>query len=203
MQRKLAQRVSGAATQPSAIEMRYKLGIGEAPEETATLTVTPDQARHLAAAGWDMPAGPAFYTKRVPLQTNNPWTATVWGVQKTGEFIVNTYFTLVRLIQGAISPEAVRGPVGIVDAGTTVAQRGFSWLLFFLGLISINLAVINFLPIPVLDGGHIVFLIIEKIKGSPPSPAVQNAALFAGLALIGCVFLLVTYNDIARLVTGG
>jgi regulator of sigma E protease len=67
----------------------------------------------------------------------------------------------------------------------------------------VNLAVINFLPIPVLDGGHVVFLLIEKIKGAPPSAALQNAAMFAGLALLGCVMLLVTYNDIARMVTGG
>ena len=187
----------------ATVELTYQLNIAGQPTETNTVEISAKHARHLAAAGWTMPNTLAFDTLRQPLKANGPIEAASLGLEKTNQFIVNTYYTLLRLIQGAISPEAVRGPVGIVDAGTRIAKRGFSWYLFFLGLISINLAVINFLPIPVLDGGHIVFLIIEKIKGSPPSPAVQNAALFAGLALIGSVFLLVTYNDIARLIAGG
>jgi regulator of sigma E protease len=203
LQRTLAQVETQDATQPISVEVTYRLGMAGASAETSSIAITAQQVDHLHAAGWTMPQGLVFQRKFEPVQASNPIEAAALGATKTGEFVINTYFTLLRLIQGAISPEAVRGPVGIVDAGTKMAQRGVSYLLFFLGLISINLAVINFLPVPVLDGGHIVFLIIEKIKGAPPSPAVQNAALFAGLALIGCVFLLVTYNDIARLVTGG
>jgi len=192
-----------ASDKPVTLDLTYELSVAGQPVETTTLELDADHQRHLVAAGWRMPGALVFDTHREPLIATGPLNAAALGLQKTNQFIVNTYYTLLRLIQGALSPEAVRGPVGIVDAGTTIAKRGVSWFLYFLGLISINLAVINFLPIPILDGGHIVFLIIEKIKGSPPSPAVQNAALFAGLALIGSVFLLVTYNDIARLITGG
>ena len=61
------------------------------------------------------------------------------------------------------------------------------------------LAVFNFLPIPITDGGHMVFLTIEKLKGSPVGPRVQTAATLVGLALIGCLFLILTYHDILRL----
>jgi regulator of sigma E protease len=71
-----------------------------------------------------------------------------------------------------------------------------------MALISINLAVVNFLPIPIADGGHFVFLCYEQVTGRPISPAVQNAATLVGLALIAGLFLLVTYNDIANLLRG-
>jgi len=200
MQRRLT---SLAKEEAEAVELEYRLNAAGQPVETRTVTLTEQARKQLVAAGWNTPRGVVFMPKREPLIAGGPVEAIVLGVEKTQQFIVNTYLTLVRLVQGAISPEAVRGPVGIVDAGTQAAQRGWSWLLFFLGLISVNLAVINFLPIPMLDGGHVVFLIIEKIKGSPPSAAVQNAATLAGLALIGCVVLLVTYNDIARIVGAG
>jgi regulator of sigma E protease len=126
----------------------------------------------------------------------------VIGFDKTGQFIQQTYITLLRLIQGTIKPSHLRGPVGIVDEGAKVAAQGFAYYLFFLGLISVNLAVINFLPIPIVDGGLMVFLMIEKIKGSPASPKVQTAAMLVGLVLIAVVFLYVTYQDIARIVEG-
>ncbi|MEM9884005.1 MAG: site-2 protease family protein, partial [Planctomycetota bacterium] len=66
----------------------------------------------------------------------------------------------------------------------------------------VNLAVLNFLPIPIVDGGLMVFLIIEKLKGSPASPKVQTVAALLGIAGLACVFLYVTFNDIARIVTG-
>jgi regulator of sigma E protease len=200
------QRVLGqldAESPPRTVDIRYRLNLAQGVEETGQLSLSGEQLQHLQAAGWATAPAVNFKTLQEPVAAGNPVEAAVMGVQKTNDFIVNTYLTLVRLIQGSISAEAVSGPVGIVHVGTKAASRGFSWLLFFLGLISVNLAVINFLPIPVLDGGHVVFLLIEKIKGAPPSAGLQNAAMFAGLALLGCVMLLVTYNDIARIITGG
>jgi len=72
-------------------------------------------------------------------------------------------------------------------------------LLFFFAVISANLAVLNFLPIPIADGGMMVFLIIEWITGKPVSPVVQNAAALIGIVLLGSLFLLVTFNDLTRL----
>jgi regulator of sigma E protease len=98
-----------------------------------------------------------------------------------------------------VKVEHLKGPVGIAHLGTLVAERGFIWLLFFMALISINLAVINFLPLPIVDGGQFLFLVYEQIRGKPVPPGFQNVVTMAGLVLIGCVFLIVTYNDITHL----
>ena len=114
--------------------------------------------------------------------------------------MTSTYVTFARLFQGSVKIEHLKGPVGIADVGTKVARKGFVWLLFFLALISVNLAVVNFLPIPIADGGHFIFLLYEQITGKPVSVAVQNVAAIAGLMLVIGMFLLVTYNDIANLI---
>ena len=81
--------------------------------------------------------------------------------------------------------------------------KEFMNLLFFLGLISVNLAVINFLPIPIVDGGLMVFLLVEKLKGSPVSPWIQTAATVVGLAVIASIFLMTLYFDIGRIMGNG
>jgi regulator of sigma E protease len=91
------------------------------------------------------------------------------------------------------------GPVGIVHAGSKFAIKGNDWLIWFLAMISANLAVVNFLPIPIVDGGLFTFLIIEKIAGKPLSPRMQTVAQLVGMAIILSVFVLVTYQDISRL----
>jgi regulator of sigma E protease len=75
--------------------------------------------------------------------------------------------------------------------------------MLFLGAISVNLAVVNFLPIPVLDGGHMVFLIYEKVSGRRPSEAVRAAATYLGLALLALLMIFVFYVDIKRRFFGG
>jgi regulator of sigma E protease len=117
--------------------------------------------------------------------------------------MLQVYVTLGRLFQGSVGVQHLQGPVGIVHTGTRVARQGGTYLLFFLGLISVNLAVINFLPIPIVDGGHMVFLLVEKLKGSPVSDRIQTAALYVGLAMILSIFAMTFYYDIARIVTGG
>lgn len=133
-------------------------------------------------------------------QTKDPFQAMWWGVQETKLQIVKLYVTLRRVIYDQTVPASnLTGPVGILHFGSILAQKGPDWLLWFLAMISANLAVVNFLPIPILDGGHMVFLASEKITGRPPSPKVQTAALYAGLVLIAGLVLFVTYNDIQRL----
>jgi regulator of sigma E protease len=83
-----------------------------------------------------------------------------------------------------------------------VVKQSFVDFLYLLAFISANLAVMNFLPIPVVDGGVFVLLIVEKIKGSPLSIRFQEVMTYAGLALIVSLFLYVTYNDIIRLILG-
>ena len=104
-----------------------------------------------------------------------------------------------RAFQGTVKVEQLKGPVGIAHLGTIIAARGYIWLLFFLGLVSVNLAVINFLPVPIADGGHFVFLVYEQFAGRPPSVRFQNAAAITGLVLIVGLFLVVTFNDISNL----
>ena len=131
--------------------------------------------------------------------TRSPLIAMWWGVTETRDLILQFYLTLQRMIDGGISFKNVMGPVGIFDAGTKFAAKGTDWLIWFLAMISANLAVVNFLPIPIVDGGLFVFLILEKIMGRPLSPKMQGIAQYIGLALLLSVFLLATYQDIARL----
>jgi regulator of sigma E protease len=132
-------------------------------------------------------------------KTTNPATAMGWGVLETRDLILQFYVTLQRMFGGSISPSNLMGPLGIVNAGTRFAFKGTDWLIWFLAMISANLAVVNFLPIPIVDGGLFLFLIIEKIQGRPLSRRAQEYAQLVGLALILSVFLMVTYNDIARM----
>jgi regulator of sigma E protease len=129
-------------------------------------------------------------------QTTNPLTAAKWGVGETRDFILQFYLTLQRMAQRSVSYTNMMGPVGIIHYGAQIASRGVDWLLWFLAMISANLAVVNFLPIPIVDGGLFMFLIIEKIQGRPLSPRAQSIAQVVGMALLLGVFLLVTCQDI-------
>jgi regulator of sigma E protease len=133
-----------------------------------------------------------------PRKTRNPLTAAAWGVTETRDLLVQFYLTIKRMAQRSVPVSGVMGPVGIVQAGSRFASKGVDWLLWFLAMISANLAVVNFLPIPIVDGGLFVFLLLEKSMGRPLSPRAQSIAQIVGLALILSVFLFVTYQDINR-----
>ena len=110
-----------------------------------------------------------------------------------------TYVTLKRLVSGLVSPKELMGPVGIVTFSyRIVSEQPLIYYVYFLGLISACIAVFNFLPLPPLDGGHIVLLTIEKIKGSALSERTIGMVAYAGWVLIGTFFLYVTFNDIVR-----
>ncbi|MGB0717426.1 MAG: site-2 protease family protein, partial [Phycisphaerae bacterium] len=122
------------------------------------------------------------------------------GINQTTYVILQVYQTIKRMVYSrSVGVENISGPLGIVSIGGQIARLGLVDTLFFMALISANLAVINFLPLPIVDGGLMVFLIIEKIKGSPVSLRVQVATQMIGLALIISCFLFVTYNDALRL----
>ena len=127
-----------------------------------------------------------------------PLGAMTLGVKETRDFILLTYATLRQYFKGRVSGKEFSGPVGIFRAGVKIGSQGVIRLVWLLAIISANLAVINFLPLPILDGGLIVLLAIEKIRRRPLSIAVQNAVQVAGLVMIGVVFVLLTYNDIAQ-----
>ena len=182
-----------------AATLGVRLPVGAASE--AEITLTAEEVAGLGALGWRAPAlaTALFDPAIVEIRASGPVEAVAMGVSDTHQIILRTYLTLVRLFEGTVEVEQLRGPVGIAHIGTQVAQQSLVELLFFFAVISANLAVLNFLPIPIADGGLMVFLIIEWITGKPVSPAVQNAAALVGLVLLGGVFLFVTFNDITRL----
>lgn len=134
----------------------------------------------------------------IPRKASGPVQAAYWGMTETRDFILQFYLTLRRMAGGSVSPNQLMGPVGIFVGGAKFAFRGWDWLLWFLAMISANLAVVNFLPIPIVDGGLFTFLILEKIQGRPLSPKAQAIAQYVGLAFLAGVFLFVTYHDIVR-----
>lgn len=143
-----------------------------------------------------------FEELRVTFKADSPLKAISMGIKKVSQFVVRTWITLYRLIFDDLPTSSLMGPVGIITVSYTIADASLIHYLYFLGLLSSILAVMNLLPLPVLDGGVIVMLIIEKIKGKPISEKVQAAITYAGLALLLALMLLVTYNDIIRVLFG-
>ncbi len=156
--------------------------------------------------GEDLFAVKSTFAEQIPFKllektykADGPVDAVVMGYRKTGMFIAQTYVTLRRLFGGLVSPKDLMGPVGIITLSyRIVADRPFVYYVYFLGLISAAIAVFNFLPLPPLDGGLVVILLVEKIKGSALSERVQTIVAYAGWTLIGSLILYVTFNDIVR-----
>ena len=191
---------SGKAEIPFEVELPITDADGINETRTVPITLSQAQMDHLRGIEWDLPVVVnLFEPEMTVLKASGPLDAIAMGLHETDRVMRTTYMTFIRLFQGSISPRNLNGPVGIVHTGTIIVDRGFIWLLFFFALVNINLAVVNFLPIPITDGGHMIFLIWEQITGKPVSVAVQNAATLAGLVLIVAAFLFVTYNDISRL----
>jgi len=169
-----------------------------APSQTASLAVTEDMVDPwLGRIGYTVDL--SFAQEQKTVRETNPLVAMQIGADKTYYFILQVYVVMKRIIfSRSVGVENISGPVGIVRAGGQFAEAGIPQLLFFLAIISANLAVINFLPLPIVDGGHMVFLLIEKIKGSPVSIRIQMATQLVGLALIAAAFLYVTLQDIMK-----
>jgi len=182
------------------VTVRYREGIGLAGEpQTAQVEVSEDMVDPWLGRIAYQP-NLLTYQARKTLRTSNPVEAVAIGAKKTWYFIVNVYMTIKRMVfTRSVGVEHLSGPVGIVKLGSDFAHAGLNQLIFFLAMISANLAVINFLPLPIVDGGLMVFLIIEKIKGSPVSIKIQVATQVIGLFLIIAAFLAVTYQDLQRL----
>jgi regulator of sigma E protease len=143
--------------------------------------------------------GVPFEDLTTEFKYSNPVQATKMGVKKAWQFVLRSYVTLLRLFQGSVPVKALSGPVGIISMTYQVAGTTPAHYFYFLGLISSCLAVMNLLPLPVLDGGHIVFLIIEKITGKPVHEKILAPIMYIGLALLLGLVLVVTYFDIIRI----
>lgn len=139
-----------------------------------------------------VPSYDTFVVKHPPMQ------ALERGVARTWELTALTAKSLYKLLIGAIPSDNLTGPLGIADMAGQTASNGLYALALFLVIISVNLAVLNMVPLPVLDGGHLVFLAWEAVRGKPASGMVQEWATRVGLVLIISLALFSTSNDVKR-----
>lgn len=121
------------------------------------------------------------------------------GFAESRNVIAEVYIVIYNLFTGRLSIKQMHGPISIAKTGVKISNQGFAPLLYFLAYLSINLAVLNFLPIPVLDGGHMAFLAYEGIMRKPPSIRVFNFAMILGLVMLGMLMVTVLGLDIMRL----
>jgi len=162
--------------------------------ETFTKTITPKKNEKNAQGSM----GIKFKEKKIIRKYGLAKSCMV-GTHKTVVNIKRIYMTIQGFVSKKLSTKALGGPVLIAQASYESAKSGIGKLMYFMAIISINLAVINILPVPVLDGGHLLFLGIEKIKGSPISEKTMAIANYIGFALIISLMIYATKNDIMRL----
>ena len=129
----------------------------------------------------------------------NPLEALVKGAEKTWDMSVVTIESIGKMLQGLLSVKNLSGPITIAKVANASAQAGFEAFIGFLAYISIMLAVVNLLPIPVLDGGHFLFYAIEAIKGSPVSEKVQIMGMKLGMSIMLTIMVIAIFNDISRI----
>jgi regulator of sigma E protease len=121
------------------------------------------------------------------------------GIEETGKQTHVLVVTLYKLLVGDLSPKNLSGPLGIAKVAGDSAGRGLAEFCYMLAFFSINLGVINLLPIPVLDGGHLLLNLVEAVKGSPVSEKIQMVGSQIGLVMIASLMLFAVYNDFLKL----
>lgn len=181
--------------------------IQDSPEKKLTLTVlrgdsliqipvvpeAKDSAgRHFGVIGayWNPPLA------RVPVSFG---TALSLGVRTTGAQLVEVVRSVKRLVTGQASARELGGPISIAQMSGQAARLGFDWFLQFLAFFSVSLAVLNLLPIPVLDGGHAMFLIAEAIRRRPLSPQLRLRLTQVGMLVVLAIMVIALSNDVLRL----
>lgn len=130
---------------------------------------------------------------------HNFFTAVKYGFTKMFSLLHQMILIIGYLIIGKLSLSSLAGPVGIYTVVEQSAEAGLMSLVYLVGFLSLNVGFINLLPIPAFDGGRILFLIIEKIKGSRVNPKVENTIHAIGFIFLMILMVLITYNDIMRL----
>ncbi len=138
----------------------------------------------------------------VEVERKNPLAAARLAVSRTVEITLLTLEVLVKMVVGRVDSSNLGGPVMIVQMAGEQAQRGVASYLFLLALLSINLGVLNLLPIPMLDGGHLLFFLIEAVRGKPLEAHQRERAQQMGLVLLLFVMGYAFYNDLARIFSG-
>ena len=186
-----------AANQPIEIELMRKgnlkhVTLSGEPEGSET-----DSEHIMFGLTWETSlSGMQFDAKKPPLPEYSIFTAFGKGVEATWLTFTAIGRTLQQLIGGEVSPKHLAGPVGIATATSNMFNRlGLSSVIFFIGFISINLAIVNLLPIPIADGGHLLFFAVEKIRGKPMPRKAQEIVQQVTIVLLIGFFLYVTWFD--------
>lgn len=128
--------------------------------------------------------------------------AVATGLRQTGSVFALTYAFIGQLVTGSASPRHLAGPIGIAQLSGEASRAGAPIFVSFVALLSVNLAVLNLLPIPLLDGGRLMFLLVEAIRRRPVSMELQIAAQLLALAALVALTFYVVWSDIMRLVSG-
>lgn len=168
-------------------------------QETLTVLVTPIKKVMESGAVIGF-IGIQFENKPWPdnlirVQKYGPVTALLMGLEKTKDYSILTLQFVGKMVTGKMSLQNVAGPISIAKFAGRTATAGAEYFLSFLALISISLGVLNMLPIPILDGGHLLFCLVELVRGKALSRQVINYARFFGMILIASFMLLAIYND--------
>jgi regulator of sigma E protease len=167
-----------------------------------TVTITPDAVREKGPNGQEIVVGKiqaGIATKAVRFEPYDPITSVGLGAVRTWDMTVLTVKGLWKLVSRQIDSSNIGGPLQIATEAGRQAKEGFGSLLLFTAVISVNLAVLNLLPVPMLDGGHLFFFVIEAVLGRPLSLKKREAAQQLGFVLLMLLMVYALWNDLNRL----
>ena len=165
--------------------------------DTVAITVTPESVDGAGRIG--IGPAPSLPDNIVYVRTWNPLSAASDGFAQTASLTSLTVKAFWRLLTGRISPASLGGPIQIAVAAGQSAKLGMPQLMFFTALVSVNLAVLNLLPVPMLDGGHLLFFGCEAAMGRPISVRKREIAQQVGFVLLMMLMVFALYNDVSRL----
>ncbi len=167
-------------------------------EETKSITVQPTQKEGRNIFGerkddWIIGIG-----SQVSIEKGNPGLAVVKAVSQTYDYAKLTLMAFYKMLLGDVSPRNIGGPILIAQMAGQQAQEGLGSFLAFLAVLSINLGVLNLLPVPVLDGGHLLFFLVEAVTRKPVAVKYREVAQQVGICLLALLMVYAFYNDIVR-----
>lgn len=180
-----------AARDGRTLSIAFERTSGTGEPEYRTIAASVDDSHPLEY-------GFAFQAAQYIYRTEGPIDAIQAGCAASWKFLEESWLTLKRILFGQVSGKNIGGIITIGVVSHSWAALGLSKLFFFLCMLSMNLAFLNVLPIPVFDGGHLLFLLIEKVKGSPVSERVLSYSQMVGIVLIVSLMVWVTYSDVMR-----
>ena len=159
---------------------------------------TEQNGRTIGMAGMRLAVDPAAAANLALTLRYSPAEAFVQGAAKTWELSVFTLKMLGRILTGSASLKNISGPLTMADFAGQSAQAGVLTFIGYLALISISLGVLNLLPVPLLDGGHLLYYLVEIFKGSPVSDRVLEVGQRIGMAVLALLMALALFNDLSR-----